>query len=79
MLPSISTDKVTVIKISQPHKYVISIGNFNYCAALKRWLYKETRVNYLQSRDDNIEHGSERISSICNVLMNNNASKPNKQ
>ena len=33
----------------------------------------------LQSSDDDIEHGSEGLSSIGNVLVDNNAGEPNKQ
>jgi len=33
----------------------------------------------LQARDHNIEHSSERLASICNILVNNNTSEPNKQ
>jgi hypothetical protein len=33
----------------------------------------------LQASDNNIEHGGERFPSIRDVLVNNNASEPNKQ
>lgn len=40
---------------------------------------KQGKWKYLQASYNNIEHGGEGFPAICNVLVNNNASEPNKQ